>query len=83
MLRLTPREKAIVMYLLEGKTVSDVAWAFKVSRSTMQQCKDRLVNLIQEFMGVDILVEILRLPGWKESLNANRERLACRYERRN
>jgi len=81
--RLNEREKAIVVYLLEGKTVSDAAWAFKVSRSTMQQCKDGLVNLIQEFMGVDILVEILRLPDWKNSLNASRERLACRYERRN
>jgi DNA-binding NarL/FixJ family response regulator len=81
--RLTEREKAVVVYLLEGKTVSDVAWAFKVSRSTMQESKNRLVNLIREFMGADILVEILRLPGWKDSLNASRERLACRFERRN
>ena len=81
--RLTKREQAVVKYLLEGRTVSDVAWAFKVSRSTMQQCKERLVKLIQEFMGVDILIEVLRLPGWKDNLNASRERLACRYERRN
>jgi DNA-directed RNA polymerase specialized sigma subunit len=81
--RLTEREKAIVVYLLEGKTVSDVAVVFKVSRSAMQQCKERLVELIQEFMGVDILVEILRLPRWRNGLNASRERLACRYERRN
>ena len=81
--RLTKREKAVVKYLLEGRTVSDVAWAFKVSRSTMQQCKERLVKLIQEFMGVDILIDVLRLPGWKDNLNASRERLACRYERRN
>jgi DNA-directed RNA polymerase specialized sigma subunit len=65
--RLTEREKAMVVYLLEGKTVSDVAWAFKVSRSAMQQCKERLVHLIREFMGVDILVEVLRLPGWKDT----------------
>jgi DNA-binding NarL/FixJ family response regulator len=80
--RLTARERAIVTYLLEGKTVSDVAWAFKVSRSTMQQCKNRLVKLIQEFMGMDILVEAQRVPGWKDHLNASRERLACRFERR-
>jgi hypothetical protein len=81
--RLTEREKAIVAYLLEGKTVSDVAWAFKVSRSAMQQCKERLVHLIREFMGVDILIEVLRVPGWKDNLNTSRERLACRFERRN
>jgi hypothetical protein len=81
--RLSAREKAMVTYLLEGKTVSDAAWALRVSRSAMQQCKERLVQLIREFMGRDILVEVLRLPGWKDNLNATRERLACRFERRN
>ena len=81
--RLTKREKAIIVYLLEGKTVSDVAVAFKVSRSAMQQCKDRLAILIQEFLGIDILIEVLRLPGWRNDLNTAKERLACRYERRN
>jgi hypothetical protein len=80
---LTEREKAIVEYLLEGKTVSDVALAFKVSRSLMQQCKERLVELIGEFMGVDILLEVGRLPGWRNDLNTTREKIACRYERRN
>ncbi len=83
MARLTAREKAIVEYLLQGRTVSDVAMAFKVSRSTMQVSKNRLVNLIREFMGTDILIEVLRVPGWRNSLNATRERVACRYERRN
>jgi hypothetical protein len=49
----------------------------------MQQCKERLVHLIREFMGRDILVEVLRVPGWKDNLNASRQRLACRFERRN
>ena len=81
--RLTEREKAIVVYLLEGRTVADVAVAFKVSRSTMQQCKNRLVYLIQEFMGGDILTVIAQRPGWRNNLDAERELLACRYERRN
>jgi hypothetical protein len=82
LMRLSEREKAIVEYLLEGRSVSDVAVAFKVSRSLMQQCKDRLVHLVQEFMGVDILIEVARLPGWRNDLNTTREKLACRYERR-
>jgi len=49
----------------------------------MQQCKDRLAILIREFLGVDILIEVLRLPGWRNDLNTAGERLACRYERRN
>ena len=81
--RLTAQEKAIVVALVEGRTVSDVAIAFRVSRSTMQSCKNRLVDLIREFMGVDILIEVLRLPGWKDNLNTTRAKLACRFDRRN
>ena len=83
MARLTEQEKAIVTFVLEGRTVSDVALVFQVSRSAMQDTKNRLVQLIQEFMGVDILVEVRRVPGWRNDMNTNRERLACRYERRN
>lgn len=81
--RLSEREQAIVTYLLEGRTVMDVALAFKVSRSTMQQCKDRLRLLIQEFMGVDILIEVMRLPAWRYDLNTIKEGLACRHDRKN
>jgi hypothetical protein len=48
----------------------------------MQQCKERLAIMIREFLGVDILIEVLRLPGWRNDLNTARERSACRYERR-
>jgi len=81
--RLTEQEKAIIVAVLAGRTVSDVALVFKVSRSAMQQCKNRLVELIQEFMGMDILVEVRRLPGWRDDLNTTKEKLACRFERRN
>jgi hypothetical protein len=52
------------------------------SRSAMQQCKERLAILIREFLGMDILIEVLRLPGWRNDLNTAREGQACRYERR-
>jgi hypothetical protein len=35
----------------------------------MQRCKDRLATLIQEFLGIDILIELLRLPRWRDDLN--------------
>ena len=82
MARLPAREKAIIVALVEGRTVADVAVAFNLDRSTLQVSKYRLADLILEFMGADILVEVLRLPGWKHDLNTNRERLACRHDRR-
>ena len=81
--RLTAPEQAIVVALVEGRTVSDVAVAFRVSRSAMQECKNRLADLIREFMGMDILIEVRRLPGWKDNLNTTRATLACRFDRRN
>jgi len=79
---LTERQKTIIVYLWEGRTVSEVAILFKVSRSTMQECKERLVMLIQEFMGMDILQDIQRSPDWRINLDIRRERLACRFDRR-
>ena len=79
---LTKRQQAIVVYLMEGRTVSDLAVALQVDRSTLQVCKNRLADLILENMGVDILIEVRRLPGWRNDLNTTREKLACRHERR-
>jgi len=80
--RLTQRERAIVVYLLEGRTVSDVATAFKLDRSTLQQSKYRLAGLILEFMGVDVLSDLARAPGWRIDLDCEREAQACRNDRR-
>jgi len=33
------------------------------------------------FIGSNIIIQIQRRPGWKDSINASRERLACRDER--
>ena len=83
MARLSNRERAIVEYLLEGKTVVDVAAAFKLSRSTLQTAKNRLAATILEVLGMDILVEVRCLPGWRDDMNTHRATLACRQERRN
>jgi hypothetical protein len=80
---LTGREQALIEHLLAGKNLSAVALKFKVSLSTMQQCKNRLAVRIMEYMGPDILIEVRHLPGWKNDLNTTREKLACRCERRN
>jgi DNA-directed RNA polymerase specialized sigma24 family protein len=81
--RLPARERAIVVFLLEGRTVSEVAVAFRLSRSTLQTSKNRLADLILEFMGADILIEVRRRPGWRNDLNTTREKMACRHDRRN
>ena len=81
-LGLNAREQAVIEYLLAGRTVSEVGLAFGISRSSIQNSKDTLAARILEYMGPDILQEVRRMPGWKDGLNCNRERLVCKYERR-
>ena len=79
---LSERERTMVVYVAEGKTLRDAAHVLKVSDSTMQNSKRNLGVKILEFMGIDILVQVQRLPGWKKDLEATREKMACRIERR-
>jgi DNA-directed RNA polymerase specialized sigma24 family protein len=79
---LSKRERCLVRYVAEGKSFRDVAQMFGVSDSTIQGVKRNVAQAIREFMGVDIMVTIRRVPAWKAGLNADRERQACREERR-
>lgn len=80
---LTDREKSVVEGLLMGLNGSEIGRGLGLDPSTIRYFKDRLANKILEFMGPDILVEIRRRPSWKDNLNCNREKLACKTHRRN
>ena len=80
---LTDREKAVIEGLLAGYNSSEIARMYGLDPSTIKYFKTRLAVKILEFMGPDILIEIRRCPKWRNNLNASRERLACKYLRRN
>jgi len=79
---LSGKEKAIIRFMVEGKPLTRLARKRHMDSSMMRHHKDRLAKSIVEFMGVEILAEIQRRPGWKESLNTTREKFACREGRR-
>jgi hypothetical protein len=79
---LPERERIAVEFMVEGKSLRDAAHALRVSDSAMQSSKRDLRAKILEFMGANILVEIQRLPQWKQNLETIREKMACRMERR-
>jgi DNA-binding NarL/FixJ family response regulator len=78
---LPARERAVVEFLIEGKSGSAIARKLKTTDSRIQTIKRHLAKAIIEFMGPEILQEIQRLPAWKNSINASKERLACKHER--
>jgi len=71
----------VVVLVAEGKTLRQVARHLGVSDSSMQTSKRRLGVKILEFMGADIMAEVRRRPQWWNSLEATREKQACRVQR--
>jgi DNA-binding CsgD family transcriptional regulator len=80
---LTERERRLVECLVDGMNWTNAALSMGVSSWTVAADREKLSVKILEFMGVDILAVILKRPGWKNNLNANRERLACKHQRGN
>jgi len=78
---LSPKDQAIIQFLIEGKSGSVMARQLKVSDWTIQHRKHQLVKAIVQFMGPDILLQVARLPKWKNDLAATKEKLACKHER--
>jgi hypothetical protein len=74
--------KAILAALVEGREPTLLVRRLKRSRSTLHYDKLRLGRLIRERLGHDILVQAQSRPGWTSTVEAVRERLACRAERR-
>jgi hypothetical protein len=78
---LPARERAVIEFLIEGRSGSAIARKLRVSDSTVQTIKRHLAKALIEFMGPEILQEIQRWPRWKNDILATRERLACKHER--
>jgi hypothetical protein len=79
---LSKRDVAIINCLVEGKPLASLARKRQLNSSTILYHKRRLADAIQEHFGKDIIPQVLRKPNWKNSLDATRERLACRDQRR-
>jgi hypothetical protein len=78
---LTERERAAINCLVEGRSLRNAAKRFRVCDSTMQGDKRKQAVKIQEFFGPDILVQVRKLPRWKDDLMTSREKLTCKHER--
>jgi len=79
---LSRRERAIIEFISEGNNLRKAAHALRVSSSAIQDSKRDLAVKLLEFMGTDILIELSRLPRWKQDLQAIREKMECREQRR-
>jgi hypothetical protein len=79
---LSDRDQAIIECIIEGNPLASLARKKGFNSSTLISRKKHLAKAILEFMGLQILTDIQRRPGWKDSINCTHERMACREERR-
>ncbi len=76
------RFEAIIDATACGQTMEPVARRYGCSLSTISTLKRRLSAELQESFGEDILVEVARRPEWQSSIRVEREKVACRADRR-
>ena len=75
-------EQLVVEFLSAGKTLRDVARKVGASDSTMQSYRRKIAAKALEFLGAEVLTDIVREPGWRIDLDCEREAQACRNDRR-
>ena len=78
---LTERERTMVTFLAQGRTLREVAQHFRVGDSAIQSSKRKLAIALLEFMGEDILHRVQDQPQWRHGIHATQEQTHCRYER--
>lgn len=74
--------KAVLVALVEGTELTLLVRPLRRSRSALQGVKAKLGRLILERLGDDVLIEAQARPAWTTTVDAVRQRLACRAERR-
>jgi hypothetical protein len=73
--------REVLRCLMQDQDLTTLVPKLKRSRSSLQQDKQRLARLVREHLGPDILHQVQEQPRWRANVQANRDRLACRYER--
>ena len=77
-----PRYEVMVNDFAQGKRAKDTAARFGFSNSWAHELKEKLASDLLEYMGADAIADSMYVPQWRGSINAEKERFACRAERR-
>ena len=72
------RYGALLKNLGEGRTVRETGMGYEVNR----RLKKQLASDLLEYMGTDAIADSMHEPQWRGSIHAEKERFACRADRR-
>jgi len=76
------RYGVIVKGMAEGRSLKDTTRAENDWYPAMYALKNRMAEEVREYMGEEAIAESVRVPRWKASIAVDRERTACRADRR-
>ena len=76
------RYLCIVHDLGSGGSMLDTARACRMPYHEIRELRDRLVVELQEWMGPDAIADAAAVPGWRGNILVDREKTACRADRR-
>ena len=48
----------------------------------MRVVKERMAEELREYLGDQAIADALRVPGWKGNILVDKEKMACRADRR-
>ena len=76
------RYGVIVSGIAEEKTAQMMARDCGETYNRVRSLKERLEEDLRAFMGDDAIADALRVPGWKGNILVDKEKMACRADRR-
>jgi hypothetical protein len=76
------RYGVILKDFAEGRTVMDRAKENGERYSQVRKLKDRMAVELREHLGQSAMADSVRAPGWRAGILAEKERVACKADRR-
>jgi len=76
------RYGVIIKGMAEGQTMKATAERSGHLYASLYGLKDRLAEDVREYLGDDAVAQSVRVPKWKASIAVDREKTACRADRR-
>jgi hypothetical protein len=74
--------RGILLALLEGTALALLVPRLKRSRISLHNDQKRLADVVCQRLDQDILQDAQSRPAWSNDLSTQREKFACRIERR-
>ena len=72
----------MVKGMAEGRSLKATAEASEHLYMSLDGLKEQMAEDVREYLGEEAVAESVRTPRWKASINRDREKTACRADRR-